>query len=416
MKKRDFIWNMLGSGIYSLATVIFVMLARRLVGEKAGAEFYMAFTTGQMLLTIGYFEIRPFQVTDVSHQYEPGVYFGFRCLSSALMFLCGIAVGAVYVINGRADMAGFGLIMAMCLLKLFDGVADVFEGEFQRNDRIDISGKSMAFRTLATMAVFSAAAYLTRNIYAASAAATVTGLAGAAAVAVVWNFRFEKIKVSMNPAKMRELFNNTILLFIGSAMCMWLWNGTKYIVEWNLTEHETLVYGIVYMPTMVINLGSSFIFKPMLTTLARHYERQDIVSFGKLIGVLVALVCGITAVTLAAGAWLGVPVLSWLYDLEIAPYRGVMLMLIGAGGFNAVSILFYYALMVMRKQKQIFVGYTISFLVSVIAPVCLVKYIGIMGAAVAYMVVMLLLTVLFGAMLAGDLGCAMKNRRKKEEG
>ena len=33
MNKKQFIWNMLGSGIYSLATVIFVMLAKRLVGE-----------------------------------------------------------------------------------------------------------------------------------------------------------------------------------------------------------------------------------------------------------------------------------------------------------------------------------------------------------------------------------------------
>ena len=402
MKKRDFIWNMLGSGIYSLATVIFVMLARRLVGEAAGAEFYMAFTTGQMLLTIGYFEIRPFQVTDVNREYAPAEYFGFRCISSGLMLICGIVVGVVYVINGRADMSGFGLIMCMCLLKLFDGIADVFEGEFQRNDRIDISGKSMTFRTLATMAFFSVAAYITKNIYAAAIAAAVTGLTGAAVVAMVWSCRFEKLKVSLRPEKMKELFNSTILLFIGSAMCMWLWNGTKYIVEWNLTEHETLVYGIVYMPTMVINLGSSFIFKPMLTTLARYYEQRDMRAFRKLMGVLVALVGVITAITLAGGAWLGVPVLSWLYDLELAPYRSVMLILIGAGGFNAVSILFYYALMVMRKQKQIFAGYTISFIVSIIAPVLLVRYMGIKGAAVAYMLVMIVLTAIFGVMMTGN--------------
>lgn len=59
-------------------------------------------------------------------------------------------------------------------------------------------------------------------------------------------------------------------------MCMWLWNGTKYVVEWTLTDKETLVYGIVFMPTMVINLGSSFVFKPMLTTLARHYEDKNL--------------------------------------------------------------------------------------------------------------------------------------------
>lgn len=398
---------MLGSGIYSLATVIFVMLAKRLVGEEAGAKFYMAFTTGQMLLTIGYFEIRPFHVTDVKQQYKAKEYFGFRVISSAAMLACAVVVGIVYVVNGKADAAGFMLIITMCILKMFDGIADVFEGEFQRNDRIDISGMSMAFRTMAIMAAFSIIAWVTRNIYAASAAAAVTGLAGTAVVAVVWSRWFEPLSVSFDREKMKSLFRSTILLFIGSAMCMWLWNGTKYVVEWTLTDRDTLAYGIVFMPTMVINLGSSFVFKPMLTTLARHYEQGEYKAFAKLVAVLVATAVGITVVTLGAGAWLGIPVLSWLYDIELAPYKSVMLVLIAAGGFNAVSILFYYALTVMRLQKEIFAGYTITFVVSVILPIVMVKAMGIAGAGTSYLIVMMLLTVLFGGML-----CVKLKKRK----
>ncbi len=398
---------MLGSGIYSLATVIFVMLAKRLVGEEAGAKFYMAFTTGQMLLTIGYFEIRPFHVTDVKQQYKAKEYFGFRVISSAAMLACAVVVGIVYVVNGKADAAGFMLIITMCILKMFDGIADVFEGEFQRNDRIDISGMSMAFRTMAIMAVFSIIAWVTRNIYVASAAAAVTGLAGTAVVAVVWSRWFEPLSVSFDREKMKSLFRSTILLFIGSAMCMWLWNGTKYVVEWTLTDRDTLAYGIVFMPTMVINLGSSFVFKPMLTTLARHYEQGEYKAFAKLVAVLVATAVGITVVTLGAGAWLGIPVLSWLYDIELAPYKSVMLVLIAAGGFNAVSILFYYALTVMRLQKEIFAGYTITFVVSIILPIVMVKAMGIAGAGTSYLIVMMLLTVLFGGML-----CVKLKKRK----
>lgn len=294
--------------------------------------------------------------------------------------------------------AGFGLIMAMCMLKMFDGIADVFEGEFQRNDRIDISGMSMTFRTIAIMAAFSAAAWMTRNIYIASAAATVAGLIGVVCVALVWSRRFSELSISFAADKMKSLFKNTVLLFIGSAMCMWLWNGTKYVVEWTLTDKETLVYGIVFMPTMVINLGSSFVFKPMLTTLARHYEDKKLKKFAGLMGTLVAIACGLTIVTFAAGAWLGIPVLSWLYDIDLAPYRAVMLILIAAGGFNAVSMLFYYALTVMRLLKEIFAGYTISFIVSIVLPVIMVKNMGIMGAGWSYLIVMLLLTLLFAGM------------------
>jgi O-antigen/teichoic acid export membrane protein len=115
-------------------------------------------------------------------------------------------------------------------------------------------------------------------------------------------------------------------------------------------------------------------------------------------GTLVAIACGLTIVTFAAGAWLGIPVLSWLYDIDLAPYKAVMLILIAAGGFNAVSMLFYYALTVMRLLKEIFAGYTISFIVSIVLPVIMVKNMGIMGAGWSYLIVMLLLTLLFAGM------------------
>lgn len=394
---------MMGSGIYSLSVVVFVMLAKRLAGEEAGAQFYMAFTTGQMLLTIGYFEIRPFQVTDVSRQYAPSEYFGFRCITCLLMLAAGIAAGCFYVWNGKTDFGGFGLIMLLCVIKMMDGAADVFEGEFQRNERIDISGKSIAFRTLAVLLAFFAAAYLTHNIYAASAAAAIAAVLGAAAVGAVWHTHFEHLSVSFDKGRLKAMFRSTVLLFAGSAMCMWIWNGTKYVVEWNMAPHDILVYGIIFMPTMIINLGSGFVFKPMLTTMARDYENDDIRSFARLMCVLLACACALTLVTLAAMATVGIRVLEWLYAIELTPYIGEMMVLIAAGGFNAVSTILYYALMVMRKQVGIFAGYAAAFAVSIAIPVNMVRSYGLMGAAVSYLIVMTFLTVIFAAVTVGSL-------------
>ncbi len=409
MNKKTFFWNMMGSVIYSLATILFVIIAKRMVGEVAGAAFYMAFTTGQMLLTVGYFEIRPFQVTDVAKQYKPEEYFGFRVITSGLMLLCGLLVGAFYIWNGKADVAGFGLIITMCILKMFDGIADVFEGEFQRHERMDISGKSLTFRTLFIMLIFTVLAYATRDIYVASMSAATAGVVGVVALVIVWHKGFEELKVSFKPAKMKGLFDSTILLFLGSAMCMWIWNGTKYIVEWNLTPKETLIYGIIYMPTMVINLGSGFVFKPMLTTLARHYENKERKAFVKLVWLMSLWALIITAVTLLAGGVLGIPVLSLLYDVELAGYKADMMILIIAGGFNAISIILYYALTVMRRQVDIFVGYIITFICSIAVPVMLVGKHGIRGAAMSYLIVMCLLTIIFALVLVG-------HAPKKEEG
>ena len=88
-----------------------------------------------------------------------------------------------------------------------------------------------------------------------------------------------------------------------------------------------------------------------------------------------------------------------------------MLVLIAAGGFNAVSILFYYALTVMRLQKEIFAGYTMTFIVSIVLPVLMVRCMGIMGAGWAYLIVMALLTVVFAGMLYTKLLAAGRRNR-----
>lgn len=399
VSKRNFIWNMIGSGIYAMATVLFVLIAKRVVGEEAGARFYMAFTTGQMLLTIGYFEIRPFQVTDVKGEYKPQEYFGFRVLTCALMMVVGLLVSVVYLVSGRLNLAGITLIISMCIYKLSDGYSDVFEGEFQRNDRIDISGKAMAARTTACLIAFFVVIYISKNIYLASAITALVGILGTVLVGKCWSRRYGKFMIVTDKQVMKSLFDNTLLIFISSAMCMWLWNGTKYVVEWNLSDTETLVYGILFMPNMVINLGSTFILKPMLTTLSRFYADGDRESFDKLITKLIMLIVGFTVICLLGGWLIGIPVLELMYAIELKSHTIVMLILILAGGVNAVNVLLYYALMVMRKQRSIFVGYGISFAVSLVVPVLLVKAAGLMGAAFSYLIVMAVLMILFGSMI-----------------
>lgn len=408
MNKKNFFWNMMGSGVYALATILFVMIAKRVVGETAGAAFYMAFTTGQMLLTIGYFEIRPFQVTDQKRQYSAPEYLGFRIITCAIMMLGAFVAATIYLVAGKADIFGFILIIVLSGYKMFDGLADVFEGEFQRNDRIDVSGKSMTFRTLAAIVIFTFLAYITRNIYIASVGMMCVCGIGVAAIALAWSKGFEKVRVSFEKSKMMSLFNSTILLFLGSAMCMWIWNGTKYVVEWTLTPKETLVYGIVFMPTMVINLGSGFLFKPMLTTLARHYDDKNSKAFVKLLGILSGWIAIITLVTLVAAYLLGIPVLGLLYDMDLTAYKAHMMILIVAGGFNALGIILYYALTTMRKQLQIFVGYIVAFIAGIILPVVMTGSLKLMGASLSYLLVMVLLTIVFAVMTAIDV---MKMKR-----
>lgn len=387
---------MLGSSVYAAATILFTMIAKRVGGVEDGEAFYMAFTTGQMLLTLGYFEIRPFQSTDVNEQYKAEDYFGFRLLTSALMLVSALGVCAVYGIFRGTAFTGLVLIFLMTAYKMFDALSDVMEGEFQRRERMDLSGKSMFLRVSLALIVFVLTEYLTGNLILTSILTVAAALAAFLFIDVPWMRKMEKISVSFS--RIGGLFNSTILLFLGSAMCMWIWNGTKYVVEWTMDATSTLVYGIVFMPTMVINLGSGFLFKPMLTSLTRDYTGGDRKNFVKRISLLLAATVGMTLVAMLGAYLLGVPVLSLIFKEDLTPYRSLLLILLAGGGLNSMGILFYYALTVMRRTGLIFIGYIAVMAASVPLPILMTRAWGLSGAACSYCILMLIQLVIFGGM------------------
>ena len=65
MNKKDFLWNMIGSGLYAAVTFIFTALANWLTDLASAGFFAMTFTTALMMQPLGIFEVRPLQVTDM---------------------------------------------------------------------------------------------------------------------------------------------------------------------------------------------------------------------------------------------------------------------------------------------------------------------------------------------------------------
>ena len=64
LRKKNILWNMVGSMVYSFATMLLSVAVLRVLGEGPGDIFVYAFTAGQQLLTIAYFGVRTFHITD----------------------------------------------------------------------------------------------------------------------------------------------------------------------------------------------------------------------------------------------------------------------------------------------------------------------------------------------------------------
>ena len=114
----------------------------------------------------------------------------------------------------------------------------------------------------------------------------------------------------------------------------------------------------------------------------------------------IIIVGGITLVCIV-GAWLlGVPVLSWLYNTDLAPYKTELLILLLGGGFLGLSGLLNTVITIIRFQKSVMWGYAGVALLALLLSNRVVENYEMMGAAVLYTCLMALLCVVFMGLFA----------------
>ena len=78
--KKKFMWNMAGSLCNSLSSMLLLIIVNRISGESRGGFFALAYSTAQLLFSVGGFEIRPVQSTDIKNKFT----FNFGFLKSSL--------------------------------------------------------------------------------------------------------------------------------------------------------------------------------------------------------------------------------------------------------------------------------------------------------------------------------------------
>ena len=90
-------------------------------------------------------------------------------------------------------------------------------------------------------------------------------------------------------------------------------------------------------------------------------------------------------------------ILGASYAGSLVRYHGAFLLIVLGGGFYALLNLHYYVLVILRQQLMIFGIYALlAVLAAVLAP-ALVKQGGIAGAALAYLILMVVMAVCFAA-------------------
>lgn len=395
LEKENMIWNMTGSFFYAFASMVLSFLVLRIAGEEQGGIFSFGFSTvGQQMFLLAYFGIRPFHITDGTNQYRFGDYLHHRYVTCTLALL----LGAGYLACIGYSWQKAQIIFLLIVYKVIDGFADVYESEFQRQGCLYLTGRSNTFRTILSVGVFLATLVSGAGLFAACAVAVLGQIAGVVLFDIVVLRELKRVDYGWSAKQGVSLTASSILLFVSVFLDFYIFSAAKYAIDAHLGDAASGYFNVIFMPTSVINLAAGFVIRPFLTYLTDCWNEHRFSDFKKKLLTIMAVIGGLTVLAVGGTVVLGRPVLALLEWLLGKSYSGTLtalwpafIMIVLGGGFYAVLNLYYYALVILRRQKLIFGIYTVLTVLAAILAPRLTVALGIFGAAFAYLILMIVM-------------------------
>ncbi len=408
-EKAGVFWNILGSSVYAITGMLIGVIVIGLQGEYEGGLFLLAFSTlGQQLYIVSNFGQRPVMITDTAHKHSFGDYLNFRKIS----FIAAVVAGFIYSLFFAGSLYIIIIWMLMIIYKALDGLADAYESEFQRQLRLDITGKSILIRTLVSISVFIAVLLLSKNLLISAVSFVLSLLLVVYIVDIKGLKKINTVNYKVYKLSLKPIFDKSKWLFLSSFLDMYVFSASKYSVS-NLLGYEVnAYYSLIFIPTSIINLMANFIIRPTLTRLSILYDKNDIKEFVKLVVKIMIGIILLTALAVVAGYFLGMPILSIVlgYDIkEMLKLRFAFIILLIGGGFYAILNLLYYVLVIFEKRKEIFITYIISSIIAFLLSDRVTLKFGINGAAILYALLMCITALMFGVFCI----VAILNKSKK---
>lgn len=406
--KRDYIWNTAAGLINAAEAVVISMIVTRITGLADAGMLTIAFAIGNLMMTVGKFGVRNFQVTDIENKFSFSVYLKTRMFTVLLMIAAVFGYLAYAFIALQYSPDKIAIIGMICMIYAVEALEDVFWGYYQRRNRMDAGAKMFCVRWLGILIAFPVSLWLSRNLGFTLLICLIVSLI---LLGLMLGFSYGKI-CGEEDRKMGQVLRNGSLretgqllrtvfsLFGITFLSFYVNNAPKYAIDACLSEEIQACYGFVAMPVFVVGLLNTFVYQPTLLPMAVKWENGQYRIFIHRVLKQLAVVGTLSVICMAGAYMFGIPALSWLYHTELSAYKRELMILMAAGGFLAVSGYLSVVLTIMRRQKDLLWPYGLVALIAAGGLRGIVSRYDTIGAAVSYLLLMVLLCLIYGVILA----------------
>lgn len=389
--RKNFIWNMFGIGIYAFTSLVFLIIVTRVNGIEDAGIFSFGFSFACMIQIVGTYGGRTYQVTDISKETHDCDYLYLRVLNCLIM----LAISVIFILFKDYSIYKILIIIFLVVYKMIFAYSDTIFGIFQKYDNLYQVGISLTIRSILAVIVFTTVDLITKDLL----LATISLMLAEVFVFIFYDcliLNRYKIKFSrINKRALKLLIVGGFSVFIFMFLSFILTNVPKFAIDDILSDSDQAIFGIILMPATLIAICANFIVQPFINDIKTYIEKKDFIHYRNIVIKICLWVFGIGIFVLVVTYFIGIPLLNFIYGIELANYLLPLLIIVFGACFNGLLSVISNALIAIRKNISQVIIYIIGNVAMFVLSYTLVLSNGVTGASLAYSLTHILLFVMY---------------------
>lgn len=408
MKKKstlaNIFYNTFGMMFYYGCQWLTTLLVVRLSGFEDGGNYSLAMTFTAAFSILALFNTRQYQASDVTGEYSDQTYIRSRYIAMAIAFvICFVAM----FFNDYTPYQ-WGVILLYMLYKCAEGWIDVYHGIDQKNSRMDYICYSFIARGVLMFAGFCGVLYVTKNLVYAIGTMTIVTYG----VAFFYDKRVAERFIQPEQKKDFQAVKRLMLAMVPLVIVAVTNNLSislpKYFLERYYDATVLGYYSSVATPSMIVQVGASTIFVPLITPLADRLKENDKQGFKDILKKVFIVFVGLSIAAIVVSALLGEWFLVLVFKEEIRPYTYLFVPIIISTLLISVNACLFPVCTVFREIKgQLAVGIA-GIVSSFVASMIFVKQYGMDGVVIALLITL-------GIQIIIEVYCVYRKMKKWRE-
>lgn len=329
------LWNMIGSTIGLGCQWAISILVVRLAPDLTTAGLYsLAMSVYGIFSPIAQFGMYTYLITDTDEKGSSGEYATLVCGTSLLA--CSLTI--IYAaITCRPN--SWAVIAVFSAYKGIAAVIDILHAVDQKEHRMDYVGISLALQGVMSLASFAGVYIVTRNL-----TLSIFFMAlGTLLIGIFYDMprtRFlSPLHLGVTPQKAKVILSSCLFIVVASVANGAFSSLPRQTLSTVLGDSALGIYASIATPVAIIQVGSTYIYNPLIGYFAESYHTRNSKSFIRL---SLFTLFGITLIGLASlfiSKELAYPILALLYGQDVAAHSELMTALItssvllGVAGF-----------------------------------------------------------------------------------